>query len=114
MRFGYRVEPKVSVYFRQIVEDLVAAKDLDLTSSYPSLRRRGVAGDFRFIILHRIFSVNSTCGRYDAFLMKCYERIRRMGLSDRVALGLDTSIVTTETVPLIINVDVPRRIVRVD
>lgn len=113
MRFGYRVEPKVSVYFRQIVEDLVAAKDLDLTSSYPSLRSRGVAGDFRFIILHRIFSANSMCGRYDAFLMKCYERIRWMGLSDRVALGLDTSIVTTETVPLIINVDVPRRIVRV-
>ncbi len=37
MRIGFRVAPRVSVYLRQVVEDLVAAGEVDLTSSYPSL-----------------------------------------------------------------------------
>lgn len=54
MHLGFRVAPRISVYLRQIVEDLVVSGDLDLRSGYPSLRREGIPGDFRFIILHRI------------------------------------------------------------
>lgn len=110
MRFGFRVEPKVSVYLRQIVEDLVAEGKLDLTSTYPSLRKEGIPGDFRFIILHRIFSPTSNCRRGAATLMRMYEYLRHLGITDRAALGLDTSNVTVETVPLIINTSPSRRI----
>lgn len=112
MRFGFRVEPKVSVYLRQIVEDLVASGELDLTSSYPSLRREGIPGDFRFIIIHRIFSPTSNCRRRDAIMMRLHQWLRHIGISDQCAMGLDTSVVTCETVPLIINTTPGRRIVR--
>lgn len=110
MRLGFRIEPKVSVYLRQIVEDLSRSGHLDLTSSYPSLRARGIAGDFRFIILHRIFSPSSNCPRSASAMMRLYEILRRTGVSEQSALGLDTSLVTIETVPLIINTFVGRRI----
>lgn len=113
MRLGFREQPKVSVYLRQIVEDLVASGSLDLLSSYPSLRSRGIAGDFRFIILHRIFSPSSNCSRKSTVMMRLYEFLRCIGVSDQSALGLDTSVVTFETVPLIINTENGRRIVRV-
>lgn len=113
-RLGFRVEPKVSVYLRQVVEDLVAGGELDLTSSYPSLNKRGIAGDFRFIIIHRIFSVASECPRLAAFLLKMHEFLRHLAISDRDAMGLDTSNVTVESVPLIISTRTARRIVRVD
>lgn len=113
MRLGFRVERKVSVYLRQVIEDLTADGKLDLTSSYPSLREAGIAGDFRFIILHRIFSVASTCRGRAAFLLKTHENLRRLGISDRDAMGLDTSSVTLETVPLIISTGSQRRIERV-
>lgn len=114
MRLGFRVQPTVSVYLRQVVEDLVAAGRLDLTSTYPSLRARGIPGDFRFIILHRIFSPSSSCPRGAARLMRLHGLLRRMGISDQSAMGLDTSVVTLETVPLIINTAPQRRIAKTD
>ncbi len=110
MRIGFRVEPKVSVYLRHIVEDLVAAGRLDLRSGYPSLRKEGIAGDFRFIILHRIFSPTSSCTGRASALMRLHDILRHLGISDRMALRLDTSVVTMETVPLIINTEPGRRI----
>ncbi len=112
MHLGFRVAPRISVYLRQIVEDLVASGDLDLRSGYPSLRREGIPGDFRFIILHRIFSPTSICGSTTALLMRLHDILRHIGVSDTSAYGLDTSVVTAETVPLIINTSSGRRIVR--
>ncbi|MDE7146642.1 MAG: potassium transporter Kup, partial [Duncaniella sp.] len=114
LRLGFRVDPKVSVYLRQIVEDLVDEGSLDLVSGYPSLRRRAIAGNFRFIIIHRIFSPSSSCRKGAAFLMRLHEWLRRLGISDQTAMGLDTSVVTLETVPLIINNTPLRRIARVE
>ena len=111
MHLGFRIEPKISVYLRHIVEDLVADGNLDLVSSYPSLRKRGIPGDFRFIILHRLFSPSSNCKRGASILMRLHEVLRGIGVSYRTSYGLDTSIVTAETVPLIINTSSSRRIV---
>lgn len=110
MRLGFRQEAKVSVYLRQVVEDLVAKGEVDLTSSYPSLRAEGIAGDFRFIIIHRIFSLSSSCRKGEAFLMRSHNQLRRLGTSDQTAFGLDTSLVTREIAPLIINSAPSRRI----
>lgn len=110
IKVGFRVEPRLSVCLRQIVEDMVAAGRLDLTSSYPSLRRHGIPGDFRFTIIHRVFSASSSCRGRDRMIMSMYEKIRRIGISDEQALGLDTSNVTIENVPLILNTRPMRRI----
>ena len=112
MHLGFRVAPRISVYLRQIVEDLVASGDLDLRSGYPSLRREGIPGDFRFIILHRIFSPTSICGATTALLMRLHDILRHIGVSDTSAYGLDTSVVPAETVPPTINTSSGRRIVR--
>lgn len=112
MRLGFRVEPKVTAYLRQIVEDLVADGRLDLLSSYPSLRARNIPGDFRFMIIHRIFSPSSNCRGRDRRLMLVHQLLRRLGVGDSEAMGLETSVVTQETVPLIINTATGRRIKR--
>ena len=110
IKVGFRVQPMLSVCLRQIVEDMVEAGRLDLTSTYPSLRRHGIPGDFRFTVIHRIFSASSSCPGSDRFIMSLYEIIRYLGISDQEALGLDTSNVTVETVPLILNTRPSRRI----
>ncbi len=45
--------------------------------------------------------------------MNLHEFLRRYELSDTSAMGLDTSVVSVETVPLIINTTTGRRIARV-
>lgn len=109
---GYRIEPKVSVYLRQIIEDLQKENKVELTSRYPSLQKKGIAGDFKFILIHRLFSPSSNCGPMVKFIMNLYGKLSRIGLSTERALGLDTSNTTVENVPLIISYGSDRRISR--
>ena len=102
MRIGFRIEPRVSLYLRQVVEDLVADGELELTSSYPSLRKNKIPGDFCFIIIHRIYYPEDSRNRKQNLLMSLYALIRRIGIGEPNALGLDTSVVVVERVPLII------------
>lgn len=100
---GYRVNPQINVFLRQVVEDIVKTGHLDLTSSYPSLKAYNIPGDFRFVILRRIFSASSNCRASERFLLKAHDRLRWMSLSEKDTYGLDTSTVTIETVPLILS-----------
>ncbi len=102
VRFGFKVQPRINVFLRQIVEDLVASGDLSLTSRYPSMKRYGIAGDFRFVLIHRVFSPMSICNAYERKILTAYETLRHISESAENALGLDTSVVTVETVPLVI------------
>lgn len=110
MRIGFRVDPTVTLYLRQIVEDLSSDGRLDLTSTYPSLRKHGIPGDFRFVIIHRLFSTSSNCRKLERSMMKIHGRLSRVCQSDKAAYGLETSTVTLEYVPLIINTSPRRRI----
>ena len=103
MHIGFRIEPRVSLYLRQVVEDLVASKKVDLTSAYPSLRKNGIPGDFRFIIIHRVYYPENSVNRQQNLLMNLYSLISKIGIDDPKALGLDTSMVVVERVLLIIN-----------
>lgn len=102
VRLGFKVQPRINVFLRQIVEDLVETGDLSLTSKYPSMKRYGIAGDFRFVLIHRVFSPASICNAYERKVLTVYEALRHISESAENALGLDTSVVTVETVPLII------------
>ena len=103
LRIGFRIEPRVSLYLRQIVEDLVSSRELELTSTYPSLRKNGIPGDFRFIIIHHIYYPEDSSNRRQNMLMSLYAIIRKIGIDEPKALGLDTSVVVVERVPLIVS-----------
>ena len=103
MYIGFRIEPRVSLYLRQVVEDLVDSKKVDLTSTYASLRKNGIPGDFRFVIIHRVYYPESFGNRQQNLLMSIYAIISKIGVGEPKALGLDTSMVVVERVPLIIN-----------
>ena len=91
------------VILRQVVEDLVASKKVDLRSTYPSLRKNRIPGDFRFIIIHRVYYPESSGNRQQNLLMTLYALISKIGIDEPKALGLDTSMVVVERVPLIID-----------
>lgn len=112
VRFGFKIQPRINVFLRQIVEDLAHAGDLSLTSKYPSMRRYGIPGDFRFVLIHRVFSPGSIYNAYERRVLMAYEMLRHMSVSVEKTLGLDTSVVTTETAPLIIRNSQETRIVR--
>ncbi len=102
VRIGFRVQPYMTLYLRQIIEDLVNDGQFDITSGYDSLKKRGMAGDFHFIVIHRIFYPASSDSNHDNVIMNLYGIFKHLGITEEHALGLDTSNVTVEKVPLII------------
>lgn len=113
LKIGFQVQPLINVYFRQIVDELVENGEFNLTSNYPSLKKHGIPGDFRFIIIHRVYSQNQGFKGKERLIMNFYNQIRRIGVSESKAYGLDTSNVLVETVPLIVKTDSKLKIKRI-
>jgi KUP system potassium uptake protein len=101
-RLGFRVENRINLFFRKAVQELVAAKEVDITSRYDSLNRKNVAGDFRFVVIEKFLSYENDLPIMEQLVMDAYFFIKEKANSEEKWFGLDSSMVTVEQVPLII------------
>ncbi|MBG8553494.1 KUP/HAK/KT family potassium transporter [Hymenobacter guriensis] len=101
-RLGFRVEQRINLYFRKVVEDLVRNKEVDITSRYESLSKQHVTGDFRFVVLEKFLSVENEFPWVEKLVMQAYFYIKQFIASEDKYFGLDTSSVKVEKVPLVI------------
>lgn len=107
-RLGFRVAPRISLMFKKVVEDMVKNKEVDVTSRYASLNKNNIIGDFRFILIEKFISYDNDLPFYEKWILDCYNILKKMGLSEEKAFGLDSSSVTIESFPLLITA--PREI----
>lgn len=106
-KIGFKVQPRVNLFFRQVIEEMNRNNEIDLVSNYHSLRKFHVMSDFRFIVIDRIQNYDFDFPPKEQFIMDFYSILKKFGISEVRALGLDTSNVTIETVPLYIDKDIP-------
>lgn len=99
---GFRVEPRINFLFRQVVQDMIAGKEVTIEVRYRSLTIHRNAGDFRFVLFKRFVSYDNDLTTYQRLIMTTYLSLKRIALSTRQAYGLDTSNVVTEAIPLVI------------
>jgi KUP system potassium uptake protein len=102
-RLGFRIEHRINLFFRKVVEDLVKNNEVDFTSQYQSLNKRNVIGDFRFVVLEKHLSHDNNLSVGEKLVMNGYFILKDISLSEQSAFGLDTSSVTVEKVPLVIS-----------
>jgi len=107
---GFKVDPKVNLYFKEIVEDLVASGEVNLDSSYDSLKKHGLPGDFKFILIERIMLHDFKLSKTDNFILSLRGLVRYISIPEVRALQLDASNTIVEQVPIIVNRPVERRI----
>ncbi len=101
-RLGFRVEPRINLLFRKVVEELVANREVNITSRYESLEKNNVVGDFQFIVMEKFLSNDNELPFSEKLIMKLYFWIKEIGLSEERGFGLDTSYVQVEKFPLIV------------
>ncbi|MDJ0366044.1 KUP/HAK/KT family potassium transporter [Hymenobacter sp. H14-R3] len=101
-RLGFRVQQRINLFFRKVVEDLVRNKEVDITSRYASLSQRHVVGDFRFVVLEKYLSVENDFPTREKLVMQAYFYIKQFIPGEAQYFGLDTSSVKMEKVPLVI------------
>ena len=101
-RLGFRIEQRINLFFRKVVEDMVLNKEVDITSRYESLNRQNITGDFRFIVLERYLSLENNLPFTEELIMKIYFAIKSITTSEDKWFGLDSSSVKVEKVPLVL------------
>jgi KUP system potassium uptake protein len=101
-RLGFRMEPRINLMFRKVVEDLVANKEVNITSRYESLERSNIVGDFSFIVMEKFLSQDNDLPVLERLVMKLYFWLKDISLSEERGFGLDVSTVTIEKFPLIV------------
>lgn len=102
-RLGFRINPRVNVLFRKVVEDMIKRGELDITSRYESLGSYNLPADFQFVIMEKYLSYNNEFSVSEGFILKSYFAIKSWGLSEAKAFGLDTSETRVEKIPLVVN-----------
>jgi len=109
---GFKVDPKINLYFREVLEDMVTAGELKLESSYDSLKKHGFPGDFIFVLINRIMPRDYELTHTENFILMLQRLAGNLSISDVKAFNLDSSNTVVEQVPIEFKQQIERRIRR--
>jgi KUP system potassium uptake protein len=101
-KLGFRVLPRINLLFKIVVEDMVANKEVNVTSRYESLQHNNIVGDFQFIVMEKFLSRDNELGYFEKLVLQMYFWIKDKSLSEERGFGLEQSSVTVEQFPLIV------------
>lgn len=110
---GFKVEPKVNLYFREVLEDMMASGKIKLESSFPSLRKHSMPADFKYVLIDRVMPRDYKLSTSENITLSLHTLSRWVGISDIKALQLDAANTIEEKVPITIDQSVPVRIKRI-
>jgi KUP system potassium uptake protein len=99
---GFRVEQKINLYLRKVIEEMVKNKEVDVTSRYESFNKQNRIGDFRFVVLEKYLSIENDLSLFEQVIMKAHFFIKNFIPGEDKWFGLEASAVKIEKVPLVI------------
>ncbi|MGV9013018.1 MAG: KUP/HAK/KT family potassium transporter [Flavobacteriales bacterium] len=105
---GFRVQPRVNVLFRRVLEELDADHELNFRNKYESIKKGDFHTDICYVLTERVLSVENEFNVRDNFILDIYYSLKKLALSDREAMGLDPNVTVVEHVPLVLQA--PREI----
>ncbi|MEY3435967.1 MAG: hypothetical protein RL335_423 [Bacteroidota bacterium] len=101
-KLGFRMEPRIQLMLRKVVEEMVANREVNIVSRYESLQRNNIMGDFEFIVMEKFLSQDNELPFVEQMVMKIYFMLKEISLSEERGFGLDPSNVVVEKYPLVV------------
>ena len=102
IHLGFKREPHLNIYLRQIVQDLLKSGELPVQGKRYSIYDGSEVGNFKFVMIKKVVPSNGDLSTVDSIVMRTKYTIRTHAGSREEWFGLDTSSIIEETVPLII------------
>lgn len=112
-KLGFRVQPRINLMFKKVLEDLIASREVSVINRYESPEKNNAAGDFQFIVMEKYLSQDNELPFHERLIMKFYFWLKDISLSEEKGFGLDPGNVVVEKFPLIISPLVSIRLKRV-
>ncbi len=100
-RLGFRVQPRIGVMMKKVVEEMIANKEIELTQHHTAVQQNWLK-DFRFVILERFLSYDNEFSFRHGFILNSYFSIIKLARSDSEAYGIDSDQAIVEKVPLVV------------
>lgn len=110
---GFKIEPRINLYFKEVLKDMVANGEIKLSSTFESLKKHHFPGDFLFVNLDRVMSQDYKLSPWESMIMGLHAITRIFSINDVKALGLDSSSVIEEKVPISIERPLNRKLNRI-
>ncbi|MBK6979932.1 MAG: KUP/HAK/KT family potassium transporter [Cytophagaceae bacterium] len=101
INIGFRIQPRTELYFKKIVKELIQEKQLTLPVKATEISVFNDEEDLKFIVLEKYLSVENDLTVRESLLLNSYFYLKKAGLSDVRAFGLDKSDVEIENIPLV-------------
>jgi KUP system potassium uptake protein len=100
-RLGFRIQPKIGIMFRKVVEEMLNNQEINIDKRFASLQTKA-PNDFRFVILERFLSYDNEFAFREGFILNTYFSIIKLAQSDPEAYGIDSDQAVVEKVPLVV------------
>lgn len=110
---GFKVEPKINLYFKEVLEDLIESHEIKLESSFDSLRKHSLPADFKYVLIDRVMPRDYELSGMENFTLSLHGLSRLLCISDVKALQLDSANTIEEQVPISIDQPLEKRISRI-
>ena len=102
-RLGFRIEPRINLLMRRVVEDLVKNREVNIISRYASQEKNAVVGDYQVVVMEKYLSDDNELPVFERLVMKIYFWIKEISVSEERGFGLDPSNVIVEKFPLVVS-----------
>lgn len=97
---GFKIQPRLSLLLRHVIQDLQKQIGLDIRSRYKSLRQYGIPGDFKFVLVRRGMQYDFLFRPWEKIILNLHGLLDFWAQSKVAAFGIETSNVYQEVVPL--------------
>lgn len=101
-KLGFRRQPRINFLFQQVIEDLAANREINISAKYETSEKNKSTGDFQFIVMEKYLSQDNELPFWERVIMQFYFGLKEISLSEEKGFGLDQSNVTVEKFSLII------------
>ncbi len=116
-KLGFRIQPRIGVMLRKVVEEMIDNKEIDISSRYRALNIEDLH-NFRFVLLERFLSYDNELPFKEGFILNSYFTINQLAQSDSKAYGLDSNQTAVEKLPLVVapiaNIHLHRAFYKID
>jgi len=113
-RLGFKVQPRINLYFKHVLKEMVHEHEFDIESEYPALQKHHIPADFFFVIIRRIQNYDFDFPPFKQFMLNVFLWLAKITTSDIRTYGLDTSNVMEEKVPYVLDTGKKHTLVRSD
>lgn len=113
LNLGFRVNQKLNVYLRQIVDDLLISGEINIQARHYTTMPNRKVGDFRFILVDEVLSNENQLPGWENFVMRTKLFIKKYTVEPAKWFGIEASAVEVENVPLFLNVAPEKKLSRV-